>query len=58
MLMDLCLPKFDICQVAVAPNCFKSHRNFECPDFFQKKKKKLPDARSETHLVQRNIFFT
>ena len=36
--MDICLPKFDIYQGTVAPNCFRSRPNW-CPDFFQKKKK-------------------
>ena len=27
MLIDICLPKFDIYQGAVAPNCFKNHTN-------------------------------
>ena len=27
MLMDMCLPKFEIYQDTVAPNCFKSHTN-------------------------------
>ena len=30
-------PKFDICQGTVAPNCFKSHTNSPCSDFFEKK---------------------
>ena len=54
MLMDMCLPKFDIYQNTLAPNCFKSHTNSRCPDFFQKMF--LSDARSEIHLVRRNIF--
>ena len=35
ILMDMWLPKFDIYQDTVAPNCFKSHTNFWCPDFVQ-----------------------
>ena len=32
MLMDMCLPKFDIYQVTVAPNCFNPLRvNFKLP---------------------------
>ena len=27
ILMDMCLPKFDIYQGTVAPNCFKGHTN-------------------------------
>ena len=38
MLMGMCSPTFNIYQGAVAPNCFKSHTNSWCPDFFQKKK--------------------
>ena len=34
------LPKFDIYQSTVAQNCFKSHKNSWCSDFFPKKKKK------------------
>ena len=30
-------PKFDTYQGTVAPNCFESHKNSGCPDFFQKK---------------------
>ena len=37
MLMDMCLPEFDNYQGTVAPNCFKSHANSRCPDFFQEK---------------------
>ena len=36
MLMDICLPEFDIYQGKVAPNSFKSFTNSWCPDFFQK----------------------
>ena len=36
MLRDMCLPEFDNHQGLVAPNCFKSHANSRCPDFFQK----------------------
>ena len=38
ILMDMCLPKFDIYQGTVAPNCFKGHTNSSRPDFFQQKK--------------------
>ena len=31
------LPKFDIYQDKIAPNCFKSHTSPRCPDFFQDK---------------------
>ena len=37
MLMNIRMPKFDICQSIVAPNCFTSHANSCCSDFFQKK---------------------
>ena len=37
MLMDMCLPKFDAYQGAIARSCFKSHTNFWFPYFFQKK---------------------
>ena len=52
-LMDMCLPKFDTYQGAVALNCFKSHVNSWCPDFFQKKV--LSDVRYKIRLVRRNI---
>ena len=55
MLIDVCLPTSDIYQSTIAPNCFKSHTNYWCPDFIQKI---LPDVRFETHLVRRNIFST
>ena len=35
--IDMCLPKFDIFQSKVAQNCFRSHTNSWCPEFFQKK---------------------
>ena len=56
MLMDMFLPKFDIFQDTVAPNCFKSYTNSWWPDFFLKKV--LSDVRSEIHLVRRNIVST
>ena len=28
LLLDVCLPKFEVCQGKVAPNCFKSHTNY------------------------------
>ena len=37
MLMDMCFPEFANYQGTVASNCFKSHTNSRCPDFFQKK---------------------
>ena len=37
MLMDIDLPKFDIYQGTVAPYCLKSHTNFCCCAYFQKK---------------------
>ena len=36
MVMDMCLPKFDIYKGAVAPNCFKSHTNLWSPNLFNK----------------------
>ena len=56
MLMTMCLPKFDIHQGTVAPNCFKNHSISPCPDFFQKKV--LSDVRSEIHIVRYNIVST
>ena len=53
MLLDVCLPTFDIYQSTIAPNCFKSHANYGCPDFIQNF---LADVRFETQLVRRNIF--
>ena len=50
--MDMCLPKFDIYQGAIALNCFKSHTYF-CLNLFQKNV--LSDVQSEIHLVRRNI---
>ena len=47
--MDMSLLKFDIYQGTGATNCFKSHINFRCPQFFQEKV--LSDARSEIHLI-------
>ena len=55
------LPKFDIYQSTVAQNCFKSHKNSWCSDFFQKKKKKkkkLSDVKFEIHLARRKIVST
>ena len=52
----MCLPKFDIYQGTLAPNCFKNHTNSRCPDFFQKNV--LSDVRSEIHLVRRNVVST
>ena len=56
MLIDMCLPKFKICQGAVAPNCFKSHTNSSCPDIFSRQS--LPDVQFEIPFVQRNMVFT
>ena len=55
MLKDMCLPKFNIYQSAVAQNCFESHAKSWCCDFFFSKKKILPTVRLETHLVRRNV---
>ena len=56
MLMDIDLPKFDIYQGTVAPYCLKSHTNFCCCAYFQKKV--LSDVRPEIDLVFRNIVST
>ena len=56
MLIDMCLPKFDIYQSTVASNCFKSHVKSRYSDFFQTKL--LSNVRSEIQLVRRNISFT
>ena len=62
--------KFDIYQSAVAPNCFKSHTDPWCPNFFNIKKvvlsgvlsgiKKevLSGVLSGIDLVQHNIAYT
>ena len=54
--MDMLLPAFNIYQCRVVPNCFKSHTNTCCPDFFPKKV--LPDTRSKTHPVRCIIIST
>ena len=56
ILMDMCLPKFNIYQRTAAPNCFKSYINSRCPEFFQKKV--VSDVWPEIHLVWRNIVST
>ena len=56
VLVDMCLPKFDIYQGTVALNCFKS-QDVKSPDVFETKKVLL-DARSEIHFVQHNIIST
>ena len=38
LLMDMCLPVFDLYRDTVAPNRFKSHTNSYCSDFFLKKR--------------------
>ena len=59
MLMNMLLPKFDIYQGIVAPNCFQSYTNsLDLLIFFSKKKKVLSDVRSEIHLSPHNIVFT
>ena len=55
MLMDMCLPKFDIYQGTVPPNCFKSHTSSRCPVFFQNV---LSEVWSKIHFVRRNIVST
>ena len=47
--MDMCLPKFDTYQK------LKQTQTLDVLTFFQKKRKKLCDIRSEIHLVRRNI---
>ena len=56
MLMDTWLPKFDICQGKVPPDCFKSHKNCRCPDFFQKNV--LSNVWFDICLVRLNIVST
>ena len=56
MLMNICLPNFDIYQDTVAPNCFKSHTNLDVLIFY--KSTFLSDVRSEIRLVRRNIVST
>ena len=48
MLMDMCLPKFDIHQGTMAPNYFKSHTNY-FKIFFRKNFFFLTDVWSEIH---------
>ena len=36
--MEMSLPKFNIYKGRVVPNCFRSHANSWCPDYFEKKK--------------------
>ena len=56
MLMGMRLPRFNIYQDSVAPNCFNSPAKSGCLDFFQKIF--LSYVRSETHLVRSNIVLT
>ena len=49
----MCLPNFDIHKGTVGPNRFKSHINFLCPHFFQKKV--LSDIWSAIQFVRVNI---
>ena len=57
MLIDQCLPKFDIHQGIVAPSWFKNHSNSRKKIF--QKKKVLSGFRSEIHvIVPRNILST
>ena len=55
--MDMCISRFDIYQIPVAPNCFKRHTNSLCSNFFQKKEV-LSDVQAEIHLFRRNIIST
>ena len=55
MLMDMCLPKFDIYQSTVAPNCFKSQQTLDVLLSF---KTVLFDVRTEIHFVRLNIVST
>ena len=48
------LPKFDIYQDKIAPNCFKSYTSPRCPYFFQDKS--FNDIWSEIYIVRRNMF--
>ena len=52
MVIDTCLPKFDIYQARVAPNYFKSYTNCWSPDFFKKKYSRT------VHLIRRNSVST
>ena len=54
MLMDICLPTFNIYQDTVVPSCFKSRTISWCHDFFQKKA--LYHVQSEIHLVRVTSF--
>ena len=56
MLMDICLPKFDIYQGKVAPNFLRATQTLDVLNFF--KKIVLSDVRSEIHLVRYNIVST
>ena len=51
--MVKCLPKFNISQSMVTPNCFRSHQ--KTLDALISFKKKKSDVQSEIHLVQSNI---
>ena len=56
MLMDICLPKFDIYQGKVAPIYLRATQTLVIMFFF--KKKVLSDVRYDIHLVGRNIIST
>ena len=56
MLMDMCLPKFEIYQITVAPNCVKSYTSSSCPDLFQKTI--FSDVQSQTDLGRCNMVST
>ena len=55
MLMDICLPKFDIYQGTVTQVVLRAAKTLEILFSF---KKILSDVRSEIHLVRRNIVST
>ena len=67
MLMDIRLPKFDIYQGTISPNCFKSYANSLCLDFFTFSQKNVLPAvqfssvqfssvQSEMYVVRVNSF--
>ena len=55
ILMNMCLPKFDIYQSTVALNYFKSHTNYWCSDFFQKKFCLMSDLKFTTSDVTSSL---
>ena len=57
--MEMCLPKFDIYESTVVPNCCskKKYLHYQCLDFFSKKRS-LSDVRSDIYTDQSNIVST